>query len=1356
MRFRVITLALLMLFAAAALFAQPTAKVKLLGPPKRALIGTDVTFCVRFENDGTQIGMGPFIDVMLDNAGGTTTSPCDGLSYTGATLVHTNPSMPLSAVATPQTAAPCGPVTPVFTHPWDPPATPPASVAGWQFVRIELPFGSFQPGQAPLDVEITAKVHPQADVGVPLPVRVRGGYRWNGPFFSAWDTQNVTPEVVMIEKTFLGADNESVSGPNFPGQYQIKIDVAPGQTIANATLNDCATIGLIFTSNNCFTQSWASLSGQVVLTPQFTLVEPPSTVATLSCSRTIQNRAELIAGTWTPVNDPPINFATFTPRPSATVSIQERALAIQKKATGTPAPGGTLTYKLDFQVSDLHRFRDIVVTDVLSDGHSTPSAVTLAVSDRFGSLNVTLPVPSTCVKVTPNFAQKYVCPPGKATPCAPASPSATVAMTGGTRLEIDVSCAMKASTQPFPFRSGVLTGGLALPPAAGPATGSVTFSVQVNDQFSTPQGTGDPFIDKHDPLRNAASILGMRASNAALKNPPAVGPLCGDQSYTCLSVPPDSLSKSVYAKNGVVLNPIPPPTGSLLPQFTVGDTLTYRISKTIPTGDGEKIRITDWFVWPILKVPATLPAVLTPCGPLPPTLATVACYVAPSAPTVSAVQPNGILFDFGTVNNPANTPQLYEVYVTLKVSNDPRPDGMHLTNHVQECEVNTFGEEFCQTALAQFQLQEPALRIKKAIICPPGQCPSPFSDMTRVGVVPPPIDPSVPSKAKWNCPSPSSCPRFTGIIAGTGSSLLNLTSVNADANDELSMAVVVENYGSGPNGAFGVKIGDQLGGLPGNIVAGSICVRRGDGTPIPHQLTSGGFPITLTTALPPPGSAGKNVVVVTFRVKMPSVQKAEIGKCLTNTATVDFYTNEPNGSNFVGGGFGGAETSTVSACVAPELLDKTIAATSELHTVETPSPRPVTIGEIVRYRLMVDIPEGMTTNPLILTDTLPAGFRYLGPSVISVVPAGIIPPPQQPAQSGQTLTFSLGPVNNTNNTPECELVVIEFPVLVLNDAQNAAPQLRANGFTVTAPTGVSWTFAPTNDSTVTLVEPHIKLTKTVAPANVPQNGSPTFTIALQSDGTADAFEVQLTDVFPAGLINLSAAAPVVMPVNCATFSPPTFTGSTMTSSAPKMPPGCTATFTINCQLAPGWCGQGTNVAKLTYTSLPGPKGTLVNATLASVPGNSGALDGERVYTDQSSASFSCVPHMTPCDFSITKSGTVQQTPAGLLVTYTITANVNPQSIDCPFCVPIRILDSLPQELTNITVGPLPQFWTHTLTGTQLQFSTTKQPPPMPATFTVSGIVQTVPPSKQIRNCVRILCNDANPANNSQCVTLNLP
>lgn len=1370
MRFRLIALTLFMFLISAGAFSAPTATVTLPNPTQRALLDTDVTFCVRFENTGNAVGFGPYVDLRIDHAGGgTTPALCDGLSYVSAKLVHTNPSLPLTAVATPQVAPPCGTVT-TFSHPWGFPPAP--STTGEEFVRIELPFGSFQNQQAPLDIEITAHVHPQADVNSPLTIKVNGGYRWGPPYSSNVVLQTIVPEVVIIEKTFLGPENEIVSGPNFPGQYQIDIDVAPGQTISNALLQDCALPpGVVFvsTGSNCFTQTWPLLTaGHYTIPAPFHALEPP---AILACSRSINNLAELISGMWTPTPpsnppDPPIDFALRTPKPSSSVTIEERTLAIQKRVTSgaPPVPGGTLGYQLDFQISGYHRFGNIVVIDTLSDGQSLSGLVNVSVMDRFGSMNVSLPVPSSCITMTTkNVAQKYICPPGKKEPCTTPGAPTNVGITGGTRLTIDISCIMKSSLLSNPFGNGVLTGDQVPLPGTStiPATGMITFNVTINDQFSSPHPPGDPFVDKHDPVLNAASITGVLASNANVKNPPLIGPTCTDATYSCLSVPGDTLSKKVYAKNQTILNPPANPVGSPLPQFSVGDTITYQLSKTIPTGDAEHVTITDWFALPLLQVPGVLPAIAacTYSGPnvVPPTANAVACYVAPlgSTHTMAPVAPNALLFDFGTFNNTANTPALFEIYVTLTVSNDPRPDGLHLTNHAQECEKNTFGVVFCQTAIAQFELTEPMLRIGKAIICPDPVCPEINPSKTaRIAGVPddlPMIDPNAPKKPQWKCAPLNACPKFTGTINGISTPLLANTTTNVDANDEVTFAVVVENHGNGPYGAHGVKIDDVLSGLPATFITGSLCVRYGDGTPVLYTPTTGAFPITLTNPLLPPGS-GKNVVVLTFRVKMPPPAQAEIGKCLTNTATIVFYTNTVGGSNFVSSGLVDPGVATATACIRPKVLTKEIVATSETHTSETPV-RPVAIGEIVRFNIKHDIPEGFT-NTLTITDPLPIGLTYLGPSAYTF-PIGIMPPPAQPAVSGQTLTFTFGPIQNNYDSPECEILAIEFPVLVGNVSQNVNGQVLANGFSASSTAGSLGTFTPTNDTKVQIVEPRIIISKSVAPASVGPGGSVSYTINLTSNGSTDAFDVKLNDAFPSALANFSLAVtgPVISPLGCATFTPPVFAGLNLTSTAPKMPPGCSATFTVTGRLLPGLCPPNvTNQANVTYSSLPGLKGTTANLTQATVPGNPTDPDGERVYGRRAVANFACAPG---CDFSIVKTAVKVNTPSGIRVTYTITANVTPPGIDCPSCNPINIVDSLPPQLTNLTVGPLPQYWTHTLVGSLLTLTTLSQPPAMPATFTVSGTV-VPPPPPTMTNCARITCTDGNPANNNSCVTLQLP
>src|SRR5207244_12957706 len=84
---------------------------------------------------------------------------------------------------------------------------------------------------------------------------------------------------------------------------------------------------------------------------------------------------------------------------------------------------------------------------------------------------------------------------------------------------------------------------------------------------------------------------------------------------------------------------------------------------------------------------------------------------------------NSLTFTFGNLNNPPNTPVTITMEITLPVTQDPFADGLFLTNEGEECERNSYGTRFCQTAIAQFELAEASLHIYKGILCPTGTCP---------------------------------------------------------------------------------------------------------------------------------------------------------------------------------------------------------------------------------------------------------------------------------------------------------------------------------------------------------------------------------------------------------------------------------------------------------------------------------------------------------------------------------------------------------------------------------------------------------------------------------------------------------
>src|SRR5690606_33924570 len=51
-----------------------------------------------------------------------------------------------------------------------------------------------------------------------------------------------------MTKVYLGPEDETTSGPNFPRQYRIEVDLADGQTVANLDLTDLLPDNLQFVS----------------------------------------------------------------------------------------------------------------------------------------------------------------------------------------------------------------------------------------------------------------------------------------------------------------------------------------------------------------------------------------------------------------------------------------------------------------------------------------------------------------------------------------------------------------------------------------------------------------------------------------------------------------------------------------------------------------------------------------------------------------------------------------------------------------------------------------------------------------------------------------------------------------------------------------------------------------------------------------------------------------------------------------------------------------------------------------------------------------------------------------------------
>jgi len=1232
MYFRALLAVWIAVLAAVCTFGMPAPKVTLPSPQVDALIGETVKFCVLFENDQGSPGFAPFIDLVFDQHGADGNAgakPCDGLSFVKAELVEVNPSpVPLPPVALPATVGPCGNGS--ATHPFagSTPGWPAASTPspGSQMVTLALPFGGFDQSQPPMKIEVTALLSSLADDAHPLSVYVRGGFRFgddalnlapNQPVFDgsaissnalSWTTQTITPRAVFLTKRFLGAEDEVVPGPNFPDDYAIAVHVAPSQVISNLTLSDCASQDVTFigvtaagtvtvpsSAPNCFTVQYPQLTGPPsgvadTITAHFYVNDFPELAA--GCSAMVSNEIHATAGSWKPLDtrDAMLNPIVA----SAAKTIQRKAVALLKSAkiSGPAIPPAVVTYTLSFRISDYATFRDLVITDTLSDGLVyVPGSATYSVSDQAHSDAGTIPPKYVIVKAP--VQGTYTCPAdASALPCMPQAPGGPVVLQGSTQITFVLYKAMSGA-----FPSGIVTGG-------GPtgATGTITFQARIDPKFAHGPHSSydkDQTLDKEDPLLNHAEIAGTLLEKTGESK-------CGDDSNVCLSVPGDTLEKRIVAKNGVLFGTLPGPISVPLPRFQRGDTITYQLEKTIPSGNAEDLTVEDWPPRPVLLVPAVIAPQVPPCagavGSQP------VCYVATgpvSQPIVTTdTARNSFAFTFNDWSNLPNTPVTITLRITLKVNTDPFADGLFLTNEAQECERNSYGTRFCQTAIAQFELGEPSLRIRKGILCPMSGC----------ALVPPIKNP--PFQARMEAAigpiaicGATSCPRFFGTVhSGNVSGFVSNTSALADAGDVVHFAIVVENIGNGQSGAYDIAIKDSL---PTEMayVANTLCVTRGDGTPISFVEPNGAFPASLELVDGVSGAlgaysptSGHNIAVITFDARLKPPGSVQIGSCPQNQASLTTYSNQEQGSNFVTAGFAPPFSAIATVCVTPKEIVKRITQTSEVHT-GTGAPRPLTIGEIAGFNLTVAVPEGVASTFDII-DALPAGLQLIGPPNVSpkISTSGVAT-----SMTWASVTFS-GPATwrfqklvNNDNDPDCEYLTITFNALVLNSAANNHGDGKTNRFTVKAGPNVIGT---SSDVHAVIVEPLLSVKKSVVvtPAGI------VFAVLVENNAGTTAFDVVITDSPGACIQGLAISGPIVRTAGVAV---PVINGTKV--SVASIPVGGKVTVNYRASTKCGDCKALNNTATVTWTSLPGlgtPVGPL-NQTGSATPGQSGASTGER-------------------------------------------------------------------------------------------------------------------------------------------------
>jgi uncharacterized repeat protein (TIGR01451 family) len=976
--------------------------------PSEVPIGEDFTFTITFSNstpNNTTVGFGAFIDLVLDSGGADHNNPppggggpCDGIQIVSADLVGVGGgpvSIPLLT-----TAAPCGGTVPLAhpfgSSPFGPVVVPTSS----QMTTLDLIFGSYVSTQPARTIKVKAHVHNFADVGHPLFIYARAGFRYGGngtvgpPILtdssltaSAWTRQAaVTPVLFTIKKTYLFLEGETATGSNNPQKYAIEVDLAPGQTITDLVVTDCLEPNMIYAGldtvattpgysvlatppNPCLKLKYPSVTGgagpdiNVVFSfyiPRLTnlgnVLDPDS------CWNKTSSDDIKLEGDWVALDprDVPGQHIVSDLTPQDDV-ITDKRFALQKSVALLPPsihviPGAILRYTLRFQLSDFFTVGGIVVTDVLSDGQtlvtSPPGlAPRLTVRDRRGPTATVVPFSITLGNLLDS-------------PNPPADPPADCGDgKGGRTLVFKASLAMQNNPSLFAssvLQQGILTGGQAFPPISTiPASGEIVFHARIEDVFTYPH-PGDRYVDKDDPLTDCTEMRADIYSNEimpVMKKPQLT---CSDDSKVSVIVSPDKITKSVYAitrGSTLVCGPGGPAcSNSLTAPADVypGDKVTFRIEKTIWSSDAEQVTVEDFLPLPFFDVSdpdadsntVGPPWVFTnSAGGLPPFGSarlgpsdTLHTLVTPTTPVFTAdPTTNSIKFDYGTFNDPANHARKIDLLFSCRVTLKPFADGLKATNESQECEGNTFEGHFCQSAIARVNVRQPNLRIRKGVVA---------TGNTK-GMFTPALTPT----GKWlPFGVGPSCPRFSAPINSTNlGGLIDSNLNNVDANDDVIFAIAVENIGGAP--AFDVELVD---GVPVNTLNNeltcfvpdfsTLCVRRGNGAAIPF------------TAAPPPGApssriinlglsltpnsptSGTNIAIITFKGRI--IPKIMPG-CCDNTVTLQHYASQPGGPDFASAGFTPPFTDVATLCVNPTLV-KSLVATSEMHTTPQISTMPQT------------------------------------------------------------------------------------------------------------------------------------------------------------------------------------------------------------------------------------------------------------------------------------------------------------------------------------------------------------------------------------------------------------------------------
>jgi len=1095
-------------------YAQPSPNV-VLQVESATLLNDYADLLVSFSNSGSTIGYYPMLEVKLP-AGVKCDATCQG-----KIKITDLAGAPVTVTA----FGPAGAST-TYTNPVT--GNPVAAAAGQSVLFISLPVGSTAPNSPAITYFIPVTVNEDAPLGVGLPVNATGvfalgefpngtrgacGAPGKDTLCSSATPVNITPAILTLEKSVENLfDGATSTGPSYPRRFKVEVLVAENRTATNIAVSDVLPNTFVFSAlpgadckaspgsltftptlqagDSCsFTGdasgggtvnvTFASVTGGTAIDREISYtgyvqklqggsgadIVPPTTGSTTTSTNAAAADYQYDPGTG----------AVSLSSPPVSATLQQASLyttkSITNQTTGgsTAKPGDTLLHTLIYDISDYFSFDDLQIADRIGDGQTYVS----------GSLEVTV-FEGSATGISRSQAQL------QAATGAPLGPITRNPSTGEWGISLDLSEALVAAGPNGFGVDGTLTGADILG-SGTPTRVVITYTTTVDENFSGPV-VGTPIVAGGDVISDtmSADFRVSGTSNRRTINGPTA---------SITITPITNLEKTIEFENGVAVT-----TRPITVNF--GETVTFKISFLVPTGDVEGLVLKDFVPSPLFDVldptasgtPSNFVFDATPSDAAPAAghmhLTTTSALVTPSL-SVSGTD-DSLTISFDEEDGSASVPFTVEILYTMTATNNPLANDLLLVNVIYASQNSSQSLTPVQTlsSVASLLTDEPKLVLRK---------------------------------------SAQAVVSGSGTIAGSGGSA-NFT--NIVPGSQLRFRVEIENIGD--YDAYDVDLIDVI---PTGF------------TPVPSSMTflncasaGGGGSPTDTSTMTQFSAANMDIPVgatcrIEYEVTLSAL--APFGGTITNEATTQ-YASSPGGPRFSPE----SDVATTTA-ISPSLTKTFVAGSSTDSATSGTNLRP---GESAEFDVTVTVPPGTAesftvrerdiasggtsgnffenfstgtiTFPSVESNPACAGrFNFVGNTNICFE----LNPNSTQTQSSPTIhRVTLGDLTNSSATNQS--FTFRYRATVRSGLVPGAYTNRADAEWVTknatadGQTSVSLT-SLTATAGLTVVRPTLTLTKTTSSTPPLRFGqSAAYQVTLTNTGTATAYDVSnIVDLLPEGL-----------------------------------------------------------------------------------------------------------------------------------------------------------------------------------------------------------------------------------------------